>query len=73
MLISSVVLINYARLFEPVELNLPQKYAELLSLIWFSLFYVFAFPLGLFLTVTGVAWTYIIDKVFFVLTLFKSN
>ena len=44
-------------------MDLEQKHAEVLALIWFSLFYVIVFPLGIFVTLVGVMWIYIVDKV----------
>lgn len=56
-------IIEQHRLFEPMALRISQKYAEMLGLVWFSLFYVMVFPLGLVISVAGLIWNYLVDKV----------
>lgn len=45
--------------------NLPQKHAEMLGFLWFSLFFSLIFPLGIIITIAGIGWTFAVDKVFF--------
>ena len=44
-------------------MKIEQNYSEVLGLVWFSLFYVIAFPLGLFITLGGIIFSYLVDKV----------
>jgi len=54
-------------------MRIEQKYAELLGFIWFSLFYSIFSPISLFITLSGILFTYFIDKVFFYCIFLKKT
>ncbi len=48
---------------QPPQINMPKKYAEMINVMLFTAFYIPFFPLGLFFTIIGIPFNYLVDKV----------
>ena len=50
---------------QPPQINMPKKYAEMINVMFFTAFYIPLFPLGVFFTLFGIPFNYMVDKVIY--------
>ena len=54
---------------EQNQMNIPKKYADMLMIAMYTAFYIPLFPLGILISIFGIPFTYMIDKVLLTLYL----